>query len=731
MAEKTKKNKKKTFSVTKLSRFYKKNFTKKTFDEKVLKKIFIETDKNLVSKLFITRKDKNNQDIVVLNQELTITKAELIRCKKIAKEIKAQKGGIKLVPLAASVCFLAVVIILFCTFKNILIKNAITGSMQKAFGAKTDIAYLNFNLFSAQLDIHNLEQADKEYPMKNLFSIDSIKIDFNLTDLLRGKFHTENIAVEGVALDTPREKSGELPEKSKKSIVAKPVEKKSIEKQNELLLSAQEQLKASFENFNPEKMLASVKDELKSPETAKEISLDVQEKVKKWQSTPADMKKSVDTLSSDVSSLINQDWSKVNDPIKIAATIKQIKDAIEKAQTLQKTFESTVNEIAADSKMIEKYDQQLKQSLIEDKNLIDKKINTLKSSFSSQNLNKVMNDAVQSVLYSVTGKYYPYVSKIMEYAEASKSSSDKKEAKTEKDNKNSVKKDAKKDKKVPILKRSAGRNIFYRGKTPSLLIEKIDVSGYEYKTSNLLFKGSAADISNDMELYGKPATANAWFNIHNRDNDIKITVDTRKNTKNPFVSASYTGKNYPISANTGAFSFDSKSEIKAKINAYDISKYTINSYLNMNLSNVKGFEFEPAAISKIYNTSISGIKKLTVDFNVNFSADKGISVSVNNIDEISRQLVSPISSSINAELNNIASDAKKNISALLAENNSAVSEQISKFYNISSDIKNANGDLTSLQKQLNAKLSELSKGSSNPASSKSADLTKDLLKKLF
>ena len=104
---------------------------------------------------------------------------------------------------------------------------------------------------------------------------------------------------------------------------------------------------------------------------------------------------------------------------------------------------------------------------------------------------------------------------------------------------------------------------------------------------------------------------------------------------------------------------------------------------------------------------------------------------INNIEDISRQLVSPISKSINAELTNIASDAKKNISVLLTENNNAVNEQISKFYNINSDIKKSNGDLTNIQKQLNSKLAELSKSSTTSSNSKAADMTKDMLKKLF
>ena len=56
---------------------------------------------------------------------------------------------------------------------------------------------------------------------------------------------------------------------------------------------------------------------------------------------------------------------------------------------------------------------------------------------------------------------------------------------------------------------------------------------------------------------------------------------------------------------------------------------------------------------------------------------------------------------------------------------------MSKFYNINSDIKKSNGDLTNIQKQLNSKLAELSKSSTTSSNSKAADITKDMLKKLF
>ena len=53
MTDKTKKSKKKIVSVKKLSRFYKKTYTTDSFEKKILQKLFIESDKNLISKLFI------------------------------------------------------------------------------------------------------------------------------------------------------------------------------------------------------------------------------------------------------------------------------------------------------------------------------------------------------------------------------------------------------------------------------------------------------------------------------------------------------------------------------------------------------------------------------------------------------------------------------------------------------------------------------------------------------
>ena len=126
--------------------------------------------------------------------------------------------------------------------------------MQDVFGAKTDIGYINVEIFDSSIYITDLAQGYKDDPMKNLFQFDKVAVDFNLTQLLRGKFDLENIAVEGINVMTPRKTSAALPEKEKSS------EKNSFQLalENKMQVaqdSAKDELTNLFAQYNPESIL--------------------------------------------------------------------------------------------------------------------------------------------------------------------------------------------------------------------------------------------------------------------------------------------------------------------------------------------------------------------------------------------------------------------------------------------------------------------------------------------
>ena len=711
----------KTVSAKKLPGIFKKTYKEKAYSKNLLKKFYIEADKKFVEKLYSPSQDKKGRNIMVCNKSAEITKSDLKRYKLIAKQIKMQKGGIKLVPLIAVAVLVAVLSAGVSLFKNIIIEKAITSAMQSIFGAKTDIAKVDFQFFNASLEINGLEQANKDSPMKNLFQIDSIKTSFNLTDLLRGKFHAENLSVEGVAIDTERKKSGELPIKPAKTKEEKQTESALSAKKQELSEEASAKLKEMFDSYNPEKMLENLQNELKSPAVASQISTDVQQKVEKWSSLPAELQEKVNAFSKNVNDIANTDFSKINDVAKLKSTLEKINSTAKSGEELKKLIEKSNSDLVSDSKAIADYSNKIQTAIKSDYALVDSKISEMKSVLSPAGLNEIMTNAVQSVLYQMCGKYYPYVSKGLNAALSAQKSSSEKE----------TEKSAEKTEKT-VMTRHPGRTVFFKQDTvPTLFIENVTASGYEYKTDNLLFKGNAKNIANNQNMTGKPTDISADFKIAGNPNNASVKIDARTNTNSPLVTASYTGSGIPVNADAQVFAFTSKSTIKAKMTADTNGKVSLNGVLDMNISEMTGMQFDVEKISELYNSALSNIRRLTVDFSIVINEDKTMTISLNNLDSLASQLTTPVVKTLTAELNSIAADARSSAAKLLSEKTGVATEKIEQFTNIKNSVNSSKESVNNLQKKLEQKKKQINDQITNSTKAAAGDAAGNLIKKLF
>lgn len=729
-AKVSKKQKKvKLVSAKKLPPLFKKSYTTEKYEKKIGKHIYIKTDREFIDKIFVPAKDKKSRDIVKVDLTKNLPKNDVKRYKVLAKQIKSQKGGIKIVPLLAVVILVAAIGICFTLFKNVIIKKGIVSAMQGIFQAKTDIEKVDFQFFGSSLDIRGLQQANKDEPMKNLFQMDDIMIDFNLTDLCRGKFHAENLIVAGVALGTDRKTSGELPAKVKKE--KKTSEESEISKKaEELKNAAMNSLLAMFADYNPEKMLSDLQDELKSPTLAAEISTNVQEKVAKWQEVPSQIQTQVTEFSTSVNDVIKTDWSKVSDPTRLKNALESLNSAYTKGTSLKTSIEKTTKEIESDSKEVAGYANQVESAVKSDLNLVETKIADVKNLFSPEGLKEIMNEAVQSMLYSVLGKYYPYVNTAMDKVTEIKASTAAKSEKSEKTEKSEKK--AKKNKTETKRERLSGRDIYFKKDTvPKLLINNVVASGYEYGKEtvdeNLLFKGVATDISSNPDMYGKPAKAEADFKIGANKNNAKIVVDARTNTTAPLVYADYTGNGYPINADAQVFSFESSSNIKANMSADSDGSFKIGGNVDLSMNGIKGFEFEPVRLSNLYNNALGGIKNLTLGFTIDCDKSNGVSVSIDNLDRLASQLVNPITKAVSGELNSIASETQTKVTAMLSEKTGIATDKIAQFTNIEGLIGNQKNSLDSLQNQLDSKKKELENQIKNAAKGAATDALKNII----
>lgn len=720
-----KEKKTKLVPAKKLPGFYRKKFSEKDFEKKVLKKIYIETDKKLVESQFKKGTDKKGREILSFDRNSKIEKTEFLRCKKIALDVKNQKFGIKLVTLLAVVCLIAAIGITVTLFKNVVVKKGLTSAMQGIFGAKTDIQKVDLQIFGASLEIDGLAQANADSPMKNIFEIDKINVAFNLTDLLRGKFHAQNIEVSGVAIGTERSKSGELsikPKNKKQKEVVSDTSKES----NSIMTAAADQLKKMFESYNPETMLSNIQNELTSPAVANSISADVKSKVEKWKNVPSEYQTSIKKLSSSVDSLTKTNWGNITNAATLKKALSDIETAMTETNSLKTKMAATSKNIKTDTNAVNEYSKQLQNAIKADTKLVDSKIAEMKNLFSADGLKNILTEGVRGIILEKAGKYYPYIDKALTAAMSSKGNSSASADDSEKTAEKTEKK-AKKAKKSAGHARSAGRMVYYKKDTvPKLLIENVVASGYEYKTNELLFKGTATEISSDQNMRGKPAKINADFKVIGKPNKASVTIDARDNSNAPLVVADYSGKGYPISADAQVFNLSSAGDIDAILLCKADGSFSVGGTLNMNITEIQGMDFEPAKVSELYKKAVSGIKNLSVGFNVLYSKDGGMNVELTNIEKLTKQLVTPVTQALTGELNSIASEAQANVTKVLSEKTGIATEQISAFTDISGLLNSQMNSVNSLQKQLEEQKTKINKQLTNAAKGAAVDAIKKL-----
>ena len=673
-------------------KMFKKTYREKKFKKKILKRIYIPSDLALVKSVYSLETDEKGRKFYVNNLDRNLETAKIKRLKVVAKQIKKNKKGIRILPLIITVAVFSFVFTMVVTFKNVVVKKGIVYGMQKVFQAKTDVQKVDVSFLKSYIKINGLAQANKDSPMTNIFQIDEINLDFNLTELLKGKFYAEKLAIEGVAIGTERKTSGALPAvvKKEKKEDSK-VDKQMKEAQEKLTVAAQNELRSMFDKFNPENILSDMQYSLKSPELAKTLTKDVQEKVEKWTAVPGQIEKDYNEFSKSVETVVKTDWNNITDLIQIKNAIEAITKSINDGKALSETINHTINEVKADSMLVKTYGEQVAQAVTDDTNLVDNKIKEMKALYSVDGVRKVMNESVESLIYQLSGKYYPYVQKALE---AAKSIQEKP-------------KEPKKEKKASP-ERLKGRNIYYKKDTvPKLRIDEVAASGYEKGTDSLLFKGSAKNISSDQNITNKPSIINADFKVMGRPNSAKVVVDVRDNSTAPMVSADYDGKNWIINADAGAFALKSTSEIIAKLSAENDGSFSLGGTLDMAVSEMTGMDLGNEVVNRVYQKALSKVDRLTVGFTCYKEKDDYLKVTLDNPELLGKQLSEPVIKAFTEEVENFVNEAKEKVKNLLSEQTGGLSDQLLKFSSMEELLNAQKNNLAALEKQLNEKKLEL------------------------
>ncbi|MDT8335116.1 MAG: TIGR03545 family protein [Desulfurivibrionaceae bacterium] len=112
--------------------------------------------------------------------------------------------------------YFGVLLALLCFFTFFFIDNFIRRQIEKLgsamVGAKVELAKADLSFFPAGLELSRLQITNPDNPMRNTVEIERIAMTINAMRLLERKIIIEEMAAEGIRPDTPRDRSGVLPQ---------------------------------------------------------------------------------------------------------------------------------------------------------------------------------------------------------------------------------------------------------------------------------------------------------------------------------------------------------------------------------------------------------------------------------------------------------------------------------------------------------------------------------------
>ena len=697
-----KKKEPKKYGRKKLPRLFRKAYSQRRFDA-MLKRVFVDEDKALLVSLFEKTVIKGKERLVV-PMTVAFTKKERVRLKAMAKAIKAnRKARFRLIPFVAVAVFVAAVGIAVTTWKNQIVRRVITSAMEGAFGAKCDIGAVNVEIFGARLNVRSLAQANKDEPMKNVFQFDNLDLNFNLTQLLRGRFDAENIEITGVALGTDRKTSGALPKKEREQKAEEQQDETGFyaslkEKGGAAAENAKESLTNAFAAYNPQNVAADIKENFKSAEKAKEVESEVRGMVEAWKEKPAQLQKEVADFQATAQGLASINVNALNTAAGIQDAITKITAAIETGKRVKTDVVDITDSIKSDAEKVRTLSGELADAIASDKDLITSKLGMYTDVGAAKG---ILTDTLDSVAYEMLGKYYPYLQKAISYAGTMKAASGEKA---------SVPKEKKAKKKKTGTGRLYGRDVYWRAdRVPTFLVERLAASG---RGDAFSFEATVTDISSDMDKRGAPIVAKGSYTNARQTHVAGLTVDARTASTAPLITGSYTGNNYPIAFDLtktvsapGVPQLAATAGIAATLTADADFSFGISGSLDMDDVRLTAAAIPYETVNRLYQDALATIQDLSLGANIGFSQAHGIDLSITT--DLDKKLMGAMQSMAGAAVREASAAAVAKAQAELDAATGGAASQILAFTGITDAINTSGDRVNSLNELLEAKKKEL------------------------
>lgn len=162
-------------------KYLRKTYEKENLKKMIMKQVQMPGDRKFLASLF-TKDDRGKWSL-----KKDISKEDKRRLKKLVKEIKKGKGGVKIIPLLILLVILAGTVLFSLIFKNPLLEGYLESSLGSFFGATVDVEELDVSLLRTRVSFASLEIADESDLNRNLIELGYTEATLESRALLQKK----------------------------------------------------------------------------------------------------------------------------------------------------------------------------------------------------------------------------------------------------------------------------------------------------------------------------------------------------------------------------------------------------------------------------------------------------------------------------------------------------------------------------------------------------------------
>ena len=471
-----------------------KKYSSKRLNSKILNKIHIPKDRQMVSDLY-TEKDNGKMGL-----KENISPETLAKLKILAKSIKKNKGFVTTWKVAIVLILVGLILSFNLFFKDNLIKRTTESGLEFVFDADVELVKPHLSLFSGIMTFEALIIANSDKPMYNLLETGQAQLQISIVELIRKKVCIERMSLENVKWNTPRTIDGSL------STAEQSERKQSVDKIEGYL----DFLSLNSEDFDYNLLLEQQMENLVTLAMIENSNEIIEDFNSRWISILEKKEEDNKILSAKVEKIKALNLKNISTIEQAQLMVQQIEELYSEVEALKGELKSLSDDYEGEKENLGLMENSITSAIEEDLSYLLGLLD-----FSVVDLRAFSADIAENYIRNRWNKYYEYGLKALNIYNRLRSI----------DKRESVEKTG--------LSRDSGRNIsFPSPDNPKFLIEHFLISGGDKHSGELTV--DLKSISNDPNKVKSPISMNVSLNKENGELSIDGFLDLRSNSEKLF-----------------------------------------------------------------------------------------------------------------------------------------------------------------------------------------------------